>query len=80
VRDGHRLVQADFAEVLQFFLTNHRPDRQPAELRRWKPVLGEEGHAHVGGEIEVRSIRQVTVEVHHPPPGKKLLGVAALKW
>jgi hypothetical protein len=38
-------------------------------------VFREERHAHVSGQIEVRRIRHVTIEVHGSPAREELSGV-----
>src|SRR5204863_10001360 len=79
VSDRYGVVKSDFAEVLEFLLPHHRAKRQPPEITRWEAVLGEERHPHVGGQVQVSGVRHVTVEVHGPPTGEELLGVAALE-
>src|SRR4029079_17564087 len=53
-----------------------RADAKPPELDGGKPVFGEKGDARVGGEVEIRGVRHMSVGIHRPPPGEKRLGVA----
>src|SRR4051812_29889228 len=78
IRDGHGVVQTDFAEVLQLLLTHHRAERQPTEFARWEAVLGEECHAHIGRQVQVGGVCHVAIEVHGRPAGEELSGVALL--
>src|SRR5512142_396261 len=80
-RERHcdRFIQPDLAEVLQLVLADDRPDCQSPKLVRRKSVVGEERQAHVRGEIQVRRVRQVTVEVHRAPPREELPGVPAVE-
>src|SRR5687768_5963364 len=74
--DGDRLVQDDLAQVLELVLSHDGSDRETPELARRKAVLGEKRHSYVRGEVEVRRVREVPVEVHRPPAGEELAGVA----
>src|SRR5688572_16843895 len=73
--DRYHLVQADLAEILQLVLSYHGADRQPQKFGRREPMFREKRHANVGGKIEVRSVRQVPVEIHRPPAGQELPGI-----
>ena len=75
-RDGHCLVEADFPEVLELVLANDRAEREPTELAGRKAMFGEERHANVSREVEVRPVRHVAIEIHGAPARKELSGVA----
>src|SRR5687768_6725059 len=70
--DRYHLVQADLAEILQLVLSYHGADRQPQKFGRREPMLGEKRHANVSGEIQVRAVGQMPVEIHRPPAGQEL--------
>jgi hypothetical protein len=42
-------------------------------------VFSEERQTRIGGEIQVRRIRQVPVEIHGAPPGKKVFAISTVK-
>ena len=54
-------------------------DRETAEFARWKTVFSEERQPHIGGQVQVRRIRQVPVEIHGAPPGKKVLAISTVR-
>jgi hypothetical protein len=68
-------VKSNLPKVFELILFYDWANSEAPELRRWKAMLGEKLHAYVGGEIEVRAVRQVTVKIHRSPPRKKLLRV-----
>jgi hypothetical protein len=79
VSHGDRIVQPNLPKVLELVLAYDGSDREATELSWWEAVLGEERESRISSEVQVRGIRQVTVEIHGAPPGKKVFAISTVK-
>ena len=74
-RHRDRLVQADFAEILQLVAPHDRPDAALREFGHRKARCLEEAHARVHALVQVGEIPHVRVRIHVRPGGDRRVAV-----